>query len=134
MIEISFNGRDETDIDSLELFAVAMARYDRHAEFELWLSVPGGPRMCMLRNREHAFLMYLRFPGDSGFVSSGSAAAEGKVPYTLSNGQVDEYPESWCLPARRCYWALASFFTNDGQRPERIAWQEPPNAAGGSGA
>lgn len=81
--------------------------------------------MCMLRNGGHAFLMYLRFPGDSGFVSVGDANDETLVRYTLSNGQIDEYPQSWCVPVEQCFKALAAFFVNDGQRPEWIAWHEP---------
>jgi len=123
VIAISFNGCDE-DIGSIKAFGLALDRYDGHAQFELWLSLAHGPSMCMLRSGEHALLMYLRFPGDPGFVSSGAANAEAPVRYTLSNGQVDEYPESWCVPVEQCFKALAYFFANGGKRPEWIAWHE----------
>ena len=80
--------------------------------------------MCMLRNGENTFLMYLRSQGDHGFTSVGSTEMEGRVEYTLSNGQLDEYPISWCVPIEQCYKALAFFFINDGQRPEWVAWHE----------
>jgi hypothetical protein len=97
-------------------------RYDQvtngdHAEFELWLSVVEGPSLCMLRNGDHAFLMYLRFPGDSGFVSGGGADIGAHVQYKLSTGQIDEYPQSWCVPVEQCFKALAYFFVNGGATP-----------------
>lgn len=124
MIEVSFNGT-QNEIGSIEALSLALDRYDESPSFELWLSVvPDGPSVCMLRNREHAFLMYLRHPGDSGFVSNGSAMAERDVAYTLSNGQVDEYPSFWCIPVEQCYKVLAYFFVNEGQRPEWVNWHE----------
>ena len=124
MIAVSFNGTEE-ELSSIEAFGVALDRYDGFARFEVWLSRGlEGPSICMLRNGENAFLMYLRFPGDSGFVSAGGLAAQSQVEYTLSNGQVDSYPCSWCIPVEQCYKALAYFFVNDGQRPEWLAWHE----------
>jgi hypothetical protein len=123
VITVSFNGTEE-DTGSIEAFGEALDRYDASIQFELWLSaVPDGPSMCMLRNREHAFLMYLRFSGDAGFVSAGSTA-DREVEYRLSNGQVDHYPGSWCVPVEQCYEALAYFFVNDGRRPESVPWHE----------
>jgi hypothetical protein len=124
VIAVSFNGAQE-DIGSIEALGIALDRYDRVAQFELWLSrVPLGPSICMLRNGERAFLMYLRFPEDSGFVSAGGLAAEDQVEYTLSNGQIDAYPRSWCIPVEQCYKALAYFFVNEGLQPEWVAWHE----------
>lgn len=124
MIEVSFNSTQE-DVGSIEALDVALTRFDAVAQFELWLScVPAGPSICMLRNGEHAFLMYLRSPDDSGFVSAGSLLAERQIEYTLSNGQVDAYPDSWCVPLELCYRALAYFFVNEGRRPEWVTWLE----------
>ena len=123
MTTISLNGVDE-DIRSTEALGVALDRFDIQEKFELLASVVEGPSLCMLRNGEHAFLMYLRFPGDSGFASVGEAAAESTVEYQLSNGQIDEYPASWCIPVEQCYKAVAYFFVNEGQRPDWLAWNE----------
>jgi hypothetical protein len=120
---ISFNGADE-DICSIEALGAALDRFDMQEKFELWVSENEGPSLCMLRNGEHAFLMYLRFSGDSGFVSIGEAAADSTVEYPLSNGQRDEYPASWCIPVEQCYKAVAYFFVNEGKRPEWLAWHE----------
>jgi hypothetical protein len=120
---ISFNGVDE-DIRSVEALGAALDRFDMQEKFELWASEEEGPSLCMLSNGEHAFLMYLRFHGDSGFISVGEAAAERTVEYQLSNGQIDEYPASWCVPIEQCYKAVAYFFVNEGRRPDWLAWHE----------
>jgi hypothetical protein len=122
MIIVTFNGTEEL-MYQIEVFGAALDRFDAQPVFELWLNVPGGPSMSMLRNGVHAFLMYLREFGDSGFVSVGEEA-DGSVSYTLGNGQVDEHPRSWCIPLEKCYQALAFFFVNDGMRPEWLRWEE----------
>ena len=124
MITVSFNGSRE-DVGSIEAFAIGLDRYDGFSQFELWLScAPEGPNICMLRNGEHAFLMYLRFSGDSGFVSYGGVESNAEIEYMLSNGQVDTLPSGWCIPVEQCYKALSYFFVNEGQRPEWVVWHE----------
>jgi hypothetical protein len=121
MATVSFNGELQS-IVSIEDFGSALDRFDQIAQFELWLSVPGGASIAMLRNGPHAFLMYLRFSGDAGFASRGEAEKSGETSYTLSNGQVDSYPLSWSIELDSCYQALAYFFVNDGAKPDWIKW------------
>ena len=123
MIEVTING-DRQRISSIEELDAALVRYEQYPRFELWVSVPNGPSMSMLRSEMHAWLMYLRFAGDAGFVSQGDPAKTGEAYYTLSNGQVDEYPLSWCIDLERCYQAIMYFFVNEGAKPEWITWQE----------
>jgi hypothetical protein len=78
----------------------------------------------MLRNGDNAWLMYLRFEGDSGSVTHGPHHGDETCAYTLANGQVDEYPRSWCVPIEQCYEAIAHFFRNDGARYDLVAWQD----------
>lgn len=126
-MKIAFNGTDEM-VETLEALDVTLDRLDREPMFELWLSVEDGPALCMLRNSEHAWLMHLNFNGDSGLVSKGDPDAAGVVSYRLSNGQVDEYPRSWCIDLESCYKALAYFFVNDGLRYSVIEWHEGDGA------
>jgi hypothetical protein len=123
MVDITFNGKSHA-ITSIEEFGGALDQFNRDSKFELWAYVPDGPSMCMLRNGPHAWLMYLRFEGDAGFVSRGDLSKTGDISYTLSNGQVDQYPLSWCIELERCYQALAYFFVNAGAQPDWIARQE----------
>ena len=121
MVTVTFNDQPES-IASIEEFSVALNRFDRTLKFELWLSAERGPSVCMLRNGEHAWLMYLRFEGDSGFVSQGELSAQGVASYILANGQIDEYPLAWCIDVEQCYKALAFFFVNEGTRPDWVSW------------
>jgi len=121
MVAITFNDQPES-IASIEEFGIALDRFDRTPKFELWLSIEGGPSVCMLRNGKHAWLMYLRFEGDSGFVSRGESSAQGGVSYKLANGQIDEYPLAWCIDVEQCYKVLAYFFVNEGAQPDWVSW------------
>jgi hypothetical protein len=97
--------------------------FDQVRIFELWASVSqDGPSLSMLRNGPCAWLMYLRFNGDAGFVSQGELTQTGKASYTLSNGQVDHYPLSWCIDLELCYGAVAYFFAYEGARFPWITW------------
>ena len=78
--------------------------------------------MCMLRNGENAWLIYLRHEGDSGFNSVGQSDRAGTGNYLLNNGQEDECPLAWCIELERCYKAIAYFCVNNGERPEWIRW------------
>ncbi|TAK73211.1 MAG: hypothetical protein EPO12_22745 [Aquabacterium sp.] len=123
MKTILFNGVQE-EIRNPDSLIKAFARLDESQRFELWASIDEGPSLCMLRNGKHAFLMYLRFSEDPGFVSSGDAEAQGLIEYELSNGQLDEYPAAWCIPIEQCYRAVNYFFVNKGRRPEWLSWHE----------
>lgn len=122
MIRISFNGRPE-QANSLEEFGAALRRYSAVREFELWLNAENGASMSLLRNGDHAFLMYLGQEGDSGFVTSGDEDGS-PVRYRLSNGQVDEYPRCWCIPLEKAYEAVAEFYGSEGSRPDCVEWQQ----------
>jgi len=80
--------------------------------------------LSMLRSGANAFLMYLRYEGDSGYTSRGHLDRSGVASYVLANGQVDEYPLAWCIDPEQCYRAIACFFANDGARPDGIDWHK----------
>jgi len=109
---------------SIEELSLAMEYFDLAPQFELWIRAQDGPSMTMLRNGNHAWLMYLRFGEDSGFVSQGDRNLHGTCSYTLGNGQVDEYPLAWCIDIEQCYKAMAYFFVNNGTKPNFVSWQE----------
>jgi hypothetical protein len=110
--------------ESIEAFSIELDVFDGEPAFELWLRVPNGTSMSMLRNGPNAFLMYLRFRGDSGFTSRASPAKPGTASFRLSNGQEDEYPLSWCIDVEQCYKALAYFFVNNGDKPDWVQWHQ----------
>jgi hypothetical protein len=78
----------------------------------------------MLRNGDRAWLIHMRFNGDSGLLTRGDTQCEGTCHYKLANGQVDEYPLSWCVDLEQCYRALAYFAVSDGAQYSFVEWQE----------
>jgi hypothetical protein len=123
MVTVTFNDQTQS-IASVEELGGLLDQFNKTDQFELWLSVENGPSICMLRNGENSWLMYLRFSGDSGFVSQAKESKPGSASYLLSNGQVDEYPLAWCINVEQCYKALAYFFVNEGARPDWVSWHE----------
>jgi hypothetical protein len=120
-MKITFNGT-ELSIASIEELGSFLDELDLEERFEFWISAEEGPSMCMLRDGERGWLMYLHFDGDSGLVTKGPDR-QGTGTYKLSNGQIDEYPLSWCVELEQCYKAIAYFFVNDGARYDLLAWQ-----------
>jgi hypothetical protein len=121
IFEVSVNGQ-AVGIESVEHLGCWLHELDVQKEFELWITVKGGPSLCMLRNGADAFLMYVREAGDSGFTSVGNGDVPGVVQYRLSNGQIDEHPRSWSIDVEQGYKAVAYFYVNDGARPAWIHW------------
>src|SRR5437762_3798151 len=107
-MKVVFNGVD-LSLASIEQLGLALDRFDLESQFELWISRDDGPSLTMLRNGDNAWLMYLRFKGDSGVVSSSAPRKIGICSYTLSNGEINECPLSWCIELEECYKAVAYF-------------------------
>jgi hypothetical protein len=121
-MKISLNDT-EFSMGSIEDLGEFLDRLDREVKFEFWISTENGPSMAMLRNGDCGWLMYLHFNGDRGLVTKGDQSRQGNCAYELSNGQVDEYPLSWCIDLEQCYKAIAYFFVNEGARYEFVTWQ-----------
>jgi hypothetical protein len=83
-----------------------------------------GSSMIALCRDGIGWLMYLPGDDDAGFSSRNpeyAGAADATVSYTLSNGQVDEYPAQWALPINQVREALLHFL-NTGQPATFVAW------------
>lgn len=108
---------------------------------EVWVDLDPFPALCALLNGEQAWLMCVRYEGDPGFSSRNPGyrgPAEATIPYTLSNGQVDEYPAAWAYPRQRVFEVLEAF-AQTRRFPEAIAWfndsrdgSQSPNDRGGT--
>lgn len=122
VIELLLNG-DPVAAATDEQLASALALAASLPQLELWALVPEGPALCMLRNAEPAWLMYLREPGDGGVHSCGNEHRAGNAYFRLDNGQVDGYPLAWCIDIEACFAAMDFFHRNGGARPEHIGWQ-----------
>lgn len=125
-MELNLHGEPRV-VDSILALEQALHEARARAQCELWLTLATdaeqGPALCMLRNGGNAWLMYLSGQDDLSFHSLGDEEADGACSYLLSNGQVDEYPEAWCVEVEQCQRAFAEFFRTGGARPAAIAWE-----------
>jgi Immunity protein Imm1 len=93
---------------------------------QLQVSALDGSSLSAFFVGERAWLMYLRYYGDSGFSSRNPEYAgdpESVLEFTLDNGQVDEFPASWFYPRHHVENTLRQFCTHQKQ-PLDISWYE----------
>ena len=125
-MELNLHGEPRV-IDGILALEQALQEALTLAQCELWLTLATdaeqGPALCMLRNGGNAWLMYLSGQDDLSFHSLGDEEADGVCSYLLSNGQVDEYPEAWCVEVEQCQRALLAYFRTGGARPAGVAWE-----------
>jgi hypothetical protein len=91
---------------------------------EIHDEAPDGQILTALLNGDVGWLMYLRSADDAGFSSRNPAYLgddDARIEYVLSNGQVDEYPAAWALPASEIFRALA-YFHDHRKAPPFITW------------
>lgn len=123
MIKASVNG-EESHIETAEEMDRVLVNAARCSPCDLWLRIDDGPSICLLRQGDYSWLMYLRDWEDAGFVSIGNFDAPGKAEFTLSNGQVDEYPVAWCIPLEQALRAVSQFWHDRGKRSDEVEWWE----------
>ncbi|MGK5005910.1 Imm1 family immunity protein [Janthinobacterium sp. LB2P70] len=125
-MELNLHGEARA-VDTIAALEQALIDARALAQCELWLTMADdaeqGPALCMLRNGGNAWLMYLSGQDDLGYHSLGDEEEAGECSYLLSNGQVDMYPEAWCVDAELCQQAFIAFFKTGGARPAAIVWQ-----------
>lgn len=125
-MELNLHGEPRV-VDSIPMLEQALLEARTLAQCELWLTMAEvaeqGPALCMLRNGGNAWLMYLSGQDDLSFHSLGDEEETGECSYLLSNGQVDMYPEAWCVDVDLCQRAFVAFFKTGGARPAGIAWE-----------
>jgi len=115
----------ELVINDRELGAVGVDSLADHlgalvpvARSEIWLTHSSGSSLCILKSGDVAMLMLLRGEGDAGLVSrSSDQSQEGSCEFTLSNGQVDEYPSTWTVPFQEARRAAEHFWSSGTPAP-----------------
>jgi hypothetical protein len=91
---------------------------------ELRAETKDGAALYALVSGDVGWLMYLRVEGDAGFSSRNSnyvGPADAVIQYRLDNGQVDEYPAAWALPAGELKRAMEHFL-RAGEPAPWIVW------------
>ncbi|MCG9599237.1 hypothetical protein L1D15_21340 [Vibrio sp. Isolate25] len=122
-MDVTLNSR-EIRISSESELGVYLEEIDNVCKAEAWMYSESGSSICMLKNDGDMFLMYLEHPEDDGVVSVGKFKGLENIEFELANGQVDEYPKSWCLGSESALKGLAYFYINNGLKSEYIDWQK----------
>ena len=93
---------------------------------EIEIKLEDGQYMYALINCNYGWLMYLSEEGDSGLSSRNpdyNGSDNETMKFTISNGQVDNYPLSWVLPVNIVNKALL-YFDKYHTLPEFITWHD----------
>ena len=93
---------------------------------EIEIKLEDGQYMYALINGNYGWLMYLSEEGDSGLSSRNpdyNGSDNETMKFTISNGQVDNYPLSWVLPVNIVNKALL-YFDKYHTLPEFITWHD----------
>ena len=124
-LSLSING-DESEIPDIAALRSSLAAMPPAQFAELWLRGHAESALCLLRSGDRAFLMFLRFSGDSGFTSrAGDAFADraDDLEFALSNGQHDSYPASWTISLEEAMGVFEHYFQT-GQQSPSIHWHD----------
>lgn len=119
--------KDHFEVSEVESLRSRL-KHIRDMQFsEVWMQrLSSWPAICALVNCESAWLMFLRFEGDSGLSTRNpkySGANNAVIEYYLSNGQRDEYPASWNITTTEALRALEYFLTEEKMAPW-LQWHE----------
>jgi hypothetical protein len=111
MLNLIVNGSKQqfNDHVAFEAFLASLLHTD---DLEISVSFNEAASMFALLNQRCGWLMFLRFPEDTGFSSrnpSPGMSAEGTETFILGNGQADLYPKSWTLDRATVFAAILSF-------------------------
>jgi hypothetical protein len=125
MLNLVVNGVKQ-QLDDRRLLNAVLASVEHEENIEIWASFDDGKSLCALLNRTCGWLMYLRFPEDTGFSSRNPALGideEGTEIFILGNGQADVYPRSWTLERPTVFAAILGF-VETGDMPSGIHWND----------
>ncbi|MBC8102225.1 MAG: hypothetical protein H7Z41_06530 [Cytophagales bacterium] len=123
---LSWNGVEQV-LDTPEVLWDCFDRVRQVAHTELWLYQKNGAALCVLTNRDCAWLMFLRDrEGDAGFSSRDPDYAgpnDALIEFFLANGQCDAYPAAWTLSLEEALRG-AEYFVLHGERAPWITWHD----------
>jgi hypothetical protein len=115
--------------ENLEAGALRTAVADALADAatgELWLTRWTGEALTVLFEPERAFVMELGGPDDAGSVACDPERSGERQPvaFTLSNGQVDEWPLEATVSRDQALDAVADWA--QAQRTASLLWTDDP--------
>ena len=124
-VRLTVNGARE-DVEAGALRGAVAGALAEPATGELWLTRWTGEALSVLFEPERAFVMELAGPGDPGSVARDPEVARERAPvaFTLSNGQVDEWPLEATVSHAQALDAVAAWA--EGRRAASLRWTDDP--------
>lgn len=92
---------------------------------QIAIDQPDGKSLFILINGQYGVMFYMRYKEDSGLSSRNNDFIEDEtdVPFFLSNGQMDYYPQSWLIDINTINTAI-TYFEEYKELPMFITWHE----------
>lgn len=109
---------------TLEQLAQHLEATQQHPNAQVWIHTLDGQSFGVYFNRDFASIGWVTDQGDSADVCDPdySGHPDAMQPFTIENGQLDEYPQSRCVPKAEGTRALL-FFLEHGHKPEWLHWR-----------
>jgi hypothetical protein len=105
----------EIKVESRAALVAIIDKFLKDDYSEVWIKGHEESSLCAMINPNNAFLMYLRYEGDTGFRSNNKSGHDNNtIEFRLSNGQSDHYPESWLTKKEKVKSALLTYFDGGG--------------------
>ena len=85
-----------------------------------------GASVIALTSGGRGWLMFMQEPGGSSFSTRANDAcvdSNEELSFTLTNGQVDTYPERWTIPLAQMVDGVVHFVF-EGTRDPRLCWHD----------
>jgi hypothetical protein len=122
MITITYNSHSQ-QIESAEMLESLLSHLLSQRYQEMWIKGHNESTLLALTNEKSAFLMYLRYSGDVGFVVENEAVAVADEIFFLENGQMDCYSAQNVVDK---VWVMKVFSTyfETGEKLSELNWVE----------
>ena len=121
---LAIDDQERRGLSEDDVIDLATAAVEKGAG-ELWLTRYEEDSLTLLIEPTRTFVMYLAFPGDSGMTARDPEVTGSldTAAFTLSNGQVDEFPYDETLPKDDAL-SVVQHFVRTGERAPSVMWAE----------
>lgn len=121
---LTIGGRERHGLSEDEVIDLVRAAIEAGGG-DLWLTRYQEDSLSLLVEPRRAFVMYTAFPGDSGMTARDEEmkGSHETAAFTLSNGQVDEFPYEETL-SKNDALAVVGHFLNAGELAPSVRWVE----------
>jgi hypothetical protein len=110
--------------DSLEQLSQHLEIVQRQPYIQVWIDKDDGRSFGAFFNRTVALVAWFNDDGHSAQTFNPACDIQDEVQEIyLENGQLDEYPECYCIAKQEGIRSLFHFY-EQGKRPDWLNWQD----------